>query len=301
MEKKMNGIKIGEHIITKELSKEHSIFFVAEIGINHNGSLENARKMIDMAKRWGCDAVKFQKRTPERCVPEWKKDQIRETPWGKIPYLEYKKKVEFGREEYDAIDTYCREKGILWSASAWDLPSFEFLKQYDLPFHKVASAKLTHRELLEAIADTGKPVFLSTGMSTSKEIKKAVNILEENPLVINHCCSSYPAKAEELNLLRIKTLQKKYPEHIIGYSGHEKGIAPSLVAVMLGARAIERHITLDRAMWGSDQSASLEVPGLRRLIRNLNKLPIWLGHGENRISETERKIKKKLRDKDTLL
>jgi sialic acid synthase SpsE/CMP-N-acetylneuraminic acid synthetase len=277
---------------------EH-IFFIAEIGINHNGSMENAKKLIDMAVKCGADAVKFQKRVPELCVPEWKKDQIRQTPWGKIPYLEYKKKIEFGGSEYRQIDEYCKQKNIPWFASPWDVPSAEFLEQFNIPYYKIASAKLTDRRLLETVRDFGKLVFLSTGMSTEAEIRKAVEILGENTIIL-HCNSSYPAPDKELNLNYIKTLQNQFPEHIIGYSGHEFGISASLIAAELGAKVIERHITLDRAMWGSDQSASIEFSGLRRLIRNLRKLEKWKGDGIKRITEKEQKAREKLRNVKSL-
>ncbi|OUJ18091.1 Sialic acid synthase [Methanonatronarchaeum thermophilum] len=284
-----------------EISEESDPFFIAEIGINHNGSLDNAKEMIDMAADFDADAVKFQKREPDICVPEHKKDQVRETPWGDITYLEYKKKIEFGKKEYDEIDEYCKDKDIVWSASAWDLPSFEFIEQYDIPFHKVASAKLTDKKLLQKIKNTGKPVFLSTGGSTMQQIKKAVKIFEEsNKLVIMQCNANYPSEINELDLNVIKTLKKEFPEHIIGYSGHEKGISPSLVAAALGAKVIERHITIDRAMWGSDQSASLDRPGLRRLIRDVKNIPKMLGNEEKTVYENEEKVMKKLRNKKTL-
>ena len=293
----MKRIKIGNKII----SEDSDPFFVAEIGINHNGSLEIAKKLIDMAAMLGADAVKFQKRTPEICVPENKKNVLRETPWGTMTYLEYKKRIEFGKEEYDEINRYCKEKGILWSASAWDLPSFDFIENYDVPFHKVASAKLTYKELLERIKATRKPVFLSTGGSTLEQVKKAVKLLEDtNPLVILHCNSGYPAKDEELNLRVIETFKREFPNHLIGYSGHEEGITASVVAAVLGAKVIERHITLDRAMWGTDQAASIEYSGLRRLIRDLHKLNIWLGDGIKRVYDDEKNVMSKLRDKNTL-
>jgi len=293
----MKEIKMENKII----SEESPVFFIAEIGINHNGSLKLAKQMIDVAAMLGADAVKFQKRTPELCVPEAKKNIPKETPWGTITYLEYKKRIEFGEKEYKEIDRYCKEKGILWTASAWDIPSFDFIESFDVPFHKVASAKLTDKELLEKIRETKKPVFLSTGGSTSDQIKKAVCLLEAtNPLVILHCNSGYPARDEELNLKVIETLKKEFPNHIIGYSGHEEGITASITAATLGAKVIERHITLDRAMWGTDQAASIEYSGLRRLIRDLKKLPLWLGDGKKKVYETEKKVMEKLRNKDTI-
>lgn len=292
----MKNIRIKEKII----SDTSPVFFVAEIGINHNGSLENAKKLIDMAYLCGVDAVKFQKRTPEICVPEHKKQQIYETPWGDIPYIEYKKKVEFGEKEYREIDTYCKNKNMLWFASPWDIPSVDFLENFNVPCYKIASAKLTDRELLEKIRDLKKPIFLSLGMSTEEEIQKAIEVLKNNDLILMHSNSTYPAPDLDLNLNYIKTLKKKNPEYIIGYSGHELGISASLIAVQLGAKVIERHITLDRAMWGSDQAASIEFSGLRRLIRDISKLEIWKGDGIKRVTESELRIRDKLRNKNTL-
>ncbi|MCK4997460.1 N-acetylneuraminate synthase family protein [Candidatus Pacearchaeota archaeon] len=288
-------------IENKIISKESPVFFIAEIGINHNGSVDSAKKMIDMAVETGCDAVKFQKRTPEICVPEHQRNKLRDTPWGEMTYFDYKKKIEFGEKEYNEIDRYCKEKNILWTASTWDIPSLDFIEKFNVSFHKIASAKITDREMLEKIRDTGKPVVLSTGASTIDQIKKAVKIFQgNNEICLLHCNSGYPAKDEELNLNAIKTLQEEFPDLIIGYSGHEQGIAATLVAATLGAQVIERHITLDRTVWGTDQAASVEIQGLKRLMRDLRKLPIWLGTGEKIVYETEKKVMEKLRDKDTL-
>lgn len=292
----MKDIRIKDKVI----SEKAPIFFVAEIGINHNGSLDIAKKLIDMALLCGADAVKLQKRTPEICVPEHKKHRIHETLWGDITYLDYRKKIEFGKKEYDEIDEYCKIKNVIWFASPWDLPSVDFLEEFNIPCYKIASAKLTDRELLEKVSRLNKPIFLSLGMSTEKEIDKAINILKDNELILLHCNSSYPANDHELNLKYIQVLKDKYPNHIIGYSGHEHGIAASLVAGELGAMVVERHITLDRAMWGSDQGASLEFSGLRRLVRDLKKLHIWKGNGIKRVTEAEKRMREKLRDKNTL-
>ena len=292
----MKEIRIKNKII----SADSPIFFVGEIGINHNGSIENAKKLIDMANLCEIDAVKFQKRTPEICVPEHKKNEIRETPWGDITYLEYRKKIEFGEEEYKQIDEYCKTKNTIWYASPWDIPSVDFLEQFNVPCYKIASAKLTDRELLEKVSKLDKPIFLALGMSTEEEIDKAIKVLKNNDLVLMHCNSSYPAPDNELNLNFIKTLKKKYPDHIIGYSGHELGISASLIAAELGAKVIERHITLDRAMWGTDQAASIEYSGLRRLIRDLRKLEVWKGDGVKKVSKAEKIVRDKLRDKNTL-
>lgn len=292
----MNKIRIGD----KTISEESPVFFTGEIGINHNGSLEVAKKIIDLAVICSADSVKFQKRTPEICVPEDVRDRIKETPWGDMTYFEYKKRIEFGEEEYREIDKYCKDKGIIWYASSWDILSAEFLEKLDVPCYKIPSAKLTDREMLETIRDFGKPVFLATGMSTEEEIDKAVDVLSGTDLVILHCNSSYPAVNEELNLQYIKVLKEKYPDAVIGYSGHELGISASLVAAVLGAKVIEKHITLDRAMWGTDQGASIDFSGLRRIIRDLKTIPVWLGDGVKKVYDSEVKVKEKLRDKDTL-
>lgn len=292
----MNKIRIGD----KTISEESPVFFTGEIGINHNGSLEVAKKIIDLAVICSADSVKFQKRTPEICVPEDVRDRIKETPWGDMTYFEYKKRIEFGEEEYREIDKYCKDKGIIWYASSWDILSAEFLEKLDVPCYKIPSAKLTDREMLETIRDFGKPVILATGMSTEEEIDKAVDVLSGTDLVILHCNSSYPAVNEELNLQYIKVLKEKYPDAVIGYSGHELGISASLVAAVLGAKVIEKHITLDRAMWGTDQGASIDFSGLRRIIRDLKTIPVWLGDGVKKVYDSEVKVKEKLRDKDTL-
>ena len=292
----MKEIKIKNKVI----SEKSPIFFIAELGINHIGSIETAKKLIDLANLCDADAVKFQKRTPDLCVPEHKKNQIYETPWGDIPYIEYKKKIEFGYEEYKEIDIYCKEKEIIWFASPWDLPSVDFLEKFDVPCYKIASAKLTDRQLLEKVSQLNKPIFLSLGMSTEEEIEKAINLLKDKDLILLHCNSSYPSHDNELNLNYIRTLKKIYPNNIIGYSGHELGISASLIAAQLGAKVIERHITLDRAMWGSDQAASLDFSGLRRLIRDLKKLDTWKGNGIKQVYDSEKKVREKLRDKNTL-
>jgi len=287
----LKGKKIGDGV---------KPVFIGEVGINHNGSVEIAKRIIDMAKICGVEFIKFQKRIPEICVPEDVRDRIIETPWGEMTYFDYKKRVEFGVDEFKIIDNYCKEKQIIWFSSVWDVPSVDFMEKFDIPCYKIPSAKLTDKELLEKLRKIGKPIILSTGMSTQDEIDKAVAFLNDTKLVIMHCNSSYPSKDEELNLNCIKSLIKKYPQHIIGYSGHEEGISPSLVAALLGAKLIERHITIDRAMWGTDQGASIEFSGLRRLVRDLNLIDKWLGDGIKRLYESEIPIKKKLRDKETL-
>jgi N-acetylneuraminate synthase len=267
---------------------------IAEIGINHNGSLETCKKLIDIATMAGCDSVKFQKRNPDVCVPEHQKSVMRETPWGEMTYLEYKYKVEFEKPEYDEIDKHCKERGIEWSASPWDLDSLEFLAQYDIPYIKIPSAHLTNIPLLEASVATGKRVIASTGMSTLEEIDKAVEVLKKGDFALLHCNSTYPAPLEELNLNCIKTLKERYNCEV-GYSGHEFRLGTSVSAVYLGATIIERHITLDRTMWGTDQLCSIEPQGLIKLVKGIRELEIALGDGNKVVTKSEEKIKKKLR------
>ena len=272
------------------------IYFIAEAGINHNGSLDTALKLIDVAVEAGCDAVKFQKRTPEICVPLSMREVMRETPWGSMTYFDYKKKTEFGQEEYDAINDYARFKKIDWSASAWDIPSLEFLDQYKLPFHKIASALSTNKEFVFQVARRGILTYASIGMCTYEEIDYVVETFQnaKTPLVLMHTVSTYPAKESDLNLRMIKTLEQKY--HLpIGYSGHETSVSPSIVAGTLGAVAIERHITLDRAMWGTDHAASLEPNGLKNLVGSLRKIDIVLGDGIKKTIPGESTIAAKLR------
>jgi len=270
-------------------------YIIAEIGINHNGSVELAKKMIAGAATAGADAVKFQKRTPEICVP---KDQWyieRDTPWGRMTYIDYRYKVEFGKDEYAEIDRFCKEHNINWFASCWDEPSVDFIEQFDVPAYKAPSASLTDIELLKKMKSTGKPLIISTGMSTMEEIESAVNSIGHDNLLIAHATSTYPCKVEELNLRVINTLQNKYPDIPIGYSGHEVGLAPTWAAVTLGACFVERHITLDRAMWGTDQAASVEIGGLIRLISNIRDIENSLGDGIKRVYESEMSSRKKLR------
>lgn len=283
-------IKIGNRLI----GDGHPAYIIGEIGINHNGSLEIAKKLIHKAKEAGMDAVKFQKRTPEICVPEHQRNLLRETPWGLISYLDYRYKVEFGREEYQEIDRYAKEIGIQWFASSWDLPSLEFIESFDPVTHKLPSALLTDHQLLRALKATGKPLIISTGMSTLEEIRAAMDILGEDNLVLCHTTSSYPCKPEELNLNMIGTLKQMY-RCPVGYSGHEVGLVPSAVAVALGACLIERHITLDRAMWGSDQAASVEPQGMEKLVKYIRVTEAGLGDGLKTVYESEQSSLKKLR------
>lgn len=271
-------------------------YIIAEIGINHNGNLEIAKKLIDIAVLSGCDAVKFQKRNPDVCVPEHQKNILRDTPWGQMTYLEYKYKVEFGKVEYDEINKYCKEKGIAWSASPWDLDSFEFLNQYNLPFIKLPSAMLTNDELVKACSKSNKKLIVSTGMSTEEEITHAIDIIKEHTkdFAILHCNSTYPAPLHELNLSTIKTLKDKYNCEV-GYSGHEFRIGTTVAAIYLGATIIERHITLDRTMWGTDHLSSVEPQGLIKLVKGIRELEEAYGDGIIQVTESEKIIRNKLR------
>lgn len=283
-------IKLGNRLV----GDGQPAYLIGEIGINHNGSLENAKELIRAAKKAGLDAVKFQKRTPELCVPAHQRDQMRETPWGYITYLDYRYKVEFDEKAYREIDRFCKELGIDWFASSWDVPSVEFIEQFNPPTHKVASALLTDHSLLRAMRDTGKPLIVSTGMSTVEEISAAMEILGEDNLILCHTTSSYPCPPEELNLRMIQTLKDTY-RCPIGYSGHEVGLVPSAVAVALGACLVERHITLDRAMWGSDQSASVEPQGIATLVKYIRVTESSLGDGVKKVYDSEKSSLSKLR------
>ena len=271
-------------------------YIIAEIGINHNGCLETAKRLIDVASVAGCDAVKFQKRNPDVCVPEHQKGVMRDTPWGRMTYLEYKYKVEFEKEEYDEINKYCKERGIAWSASPWDLDSLEFLDQYEIPFIKIPSAMLTNEKLIRKTAQTGKKVILSTGMSTMEEVNQAVVWLlsEQSEFALLHCNSAYPAPLEDLNLSCIQTLKDTYGCEV-GYSGHEFRLGTTVASIYLGATILERHITLDRSMWGSDHLSSIEPQGLIKLVRGVRELEIAFGDGIKRVTEGELPSRKKLR------
>ncbi len=269
---------------------------IAEIGINHNGSIELAKKMIDLASKYKMDVVKFQKRDPNICVPDKYKDLYRETPWGNMTYLEYKKKIEFGRKEFDVIHKYCKKKKIKWFASAWDIESQKFLKKYNSKYNKIASAMITNLKFLDFVAKEKKHTFISTGMTNLKDIKNAVKIFKKNKcdFTLMHCVSSYPAPEENLNLNTINTLRNKF-KCSVGYSGHENSVSPSLYAFLLGASVIERHITLDRSMWGTDQSASLSEPGIKNLVELINKSQTILGNGIKTKSKEDKKLEKKFR------
>ena len=272
------------------------VFFTAEIGINHNGDLEIAKKLIDVAIEAGCDAVKFQKRTVENVYSKEVLDTPRESPWGKTT-REQKLGLEFEKDEYDTIDQYCKKRNIEWYASSWDIDSQSFLQQYDLKYNKIASAILTNTELLKTVAEEKKHTFISTGMSTIEEIEIAVNIFkkQECPFELMHSNSSYPMKNEEANLNCIKTLKEKFDCNV-GYSGHEASASSiSVPAALLGATSIERHITLDRTMYGSDHAASLEPRGLYLLVRDIHMLDVILGDGVKRVWPSELIKKKRLR------
>lgn len=276
-------------------NKPSNIFVIAEIGINHNGDMEVAKALVDVAIRAGCDAVKFQKRSVEIVYSPEILASPRESPWGSTQ-REQKFGLEFDSSDYAEIDSYCRQKGILWSASAWDVPSLEFLEDFNPPFHKVASAMLTHLDFIEKVASLGRSTLVSTGMSVIEDIDRAVAIFRKHgtPLCLLHTVSTYPSNEEDLNLLTIQTLRDRYGVPV-GYSGHESSVSPSVVAAALGATVIERHITLDRSMYGSDQAASLEENGLRQLVGSLRKIPALLGDGIKRWAPGEDEVARKLR------
>lgn len=273
----------------------HPAYIIAEVGINHNGDIAIAKKIIDAAVHAGADAVKFQKRTPELSTPPEQQTQMRETPWGYITYLHYRYKVEFNEEQYREIDRYCEEKKIDWLVSVWDEPSVDFMQRFETPAYKIPSASLTDHHLLKYVRKTGRPLIISTGMSTMKQIHRAVDVIGNENLLIMHCTSTYPCEPEELNLNMIGTLRKEFPQNPIGYSGHEVGLVPSAVAIALGASAIERHITLDRAMWGSDQAASVEPGGFERLVKYIRVTEASLGDGVKKVYESEMNSLKRLR------
>jgi N-acetylneuraminate synthase len=273
----------------------HPVYITAEIGINHNGDLANAIALIDHAVDSGCDAVKFQKRMPEISTPRDQWELQRDTPWGRMSYIYYRHRVEFGVEEYATIDQHAKRRGIAWFASPWDLQSVDFLEAFDVPAHKVASACLTDDELLRRMRATRRTIILSTGMSTMRQIRHAVEVLGSDNIILCHATSTYPAPVAELNLKMIYALQAEFPNVPIGYSGHETGLQTTVAAVAMGAVFVERHITLDRSMWGSDQAASIEPQGLARLVRDVRVISEAMGDGVKRIYDGERAAMKKLR------
>jgi len=277
-----------------EIGKNRPVYIIAEIGINHNGDIAIAKQLMDVAAQSGCNAVKFQKRTPAICVPEEQKLQMRETPWGTMTYLEYKERTEFGQSEYEQIDAYAKKLDIHWFASPWDLPSVDFLLGFSPVCIKVASASLTDTALLSKIAATKVPLILSTGMSTMDEIESAVALISNTQFGLAHATSTYPCQPTELNLRMIQTLDSKFKVPV-GYSGHETGLATTVAAVAMGATFIERHITLDRSMWGTDHSASVEPTGLDRLVRDIRNTETALGNGVKCVFDSELPVKARLR------
>ena len=287
-------------------------YIIAEIGINHQGDINIAKRLIDIAAAAGCNAVKFQKRNPDICVPEEQKSKPRSWQGEDMTYLEYKYKIEFGKKEYDEIDRYCKQQNIAWSASPWDLDSLDFLTQYNLPFIKIPSAMITNEDLMFAAKRTGKKVIISTGMSTFSEIERAISVLKlpgdtaktlrpfhlnekaDNNFAVLHCNSTYPAPLNELNLSAIKTLKDRFKCEV-GYSGHEMTLGTTVSSVLLGATILERHITLDRNMEGSDHSGSVTPHGLFKLVSGIRELEQAYGDGEIKVTESEIPVRKKLR------
>lgn len=268
-------------------------FVIAEIGINHNGSVDLAKRMIDEAVMAGCDAVKFQKRTVAKVYTPEELDVYRPNYYGSTN-RDLKLGLELSYEDYCIIDEYCRDKKIMWFASCWDLDSVDFIEQFDVPCHKVASAMLTDDEFLLKLKSLGKPILLSTGMSSMEEIRHAVDLLGEDNLVLFHCTSTYPTNHTEINLRVIEAFREEF-SCPIGYSGHERGLLPSILSVELGANSVERHITVDRTLWGSDQAASLEPEGLRRMVRDIREVKKILGDGNKKVYDSELPVRDKLR------
>lgn len=280
----------------REIGEGHPVYMIGEIGLNHNSDLQIVKKLIDATFACGWDCVKFQKRNPDVCVPERQKNQPKDTPWGPMTYLEYKHRMEFRKWDYDYIDTYCQAKPIDWAASVWDRDSLDFMMGYDVPFIKIPSAMLIDTELLSWVAGWRKPIILSTGMSTVEEIDKAVSVLEgvvPGNYILMHCNSTYPTPPGEVNLRALTFLKDRY-QCIIGYSGHEQGLEPSVMSVALGASVIERHITLDHNMWGTDQAASLEIHAMDMLGKRVKEATLCLGDGVKRITQSEWEIRQKL-------
>jgi len=286
----VRDVRIGDRWI----GRHHPAYIAGEIGINHNGDLEIARRLVDLAADAGCDAVKFQKRTPELCVPADQRDLMRQTPWGYISYLDYRRRVEFSRWDYEQLIEHCAARGVGWFASCWDEHSVDFIEYFSPPCYKVQSAAVTDLPLLRKIAATGRPVILSTGMSSMEQIRAAVSLFDTSRLVIAHSTSTYPCPPEELNLQMIGTLAREFPCPI-GYSGHETGVSTTTAAVALGACYVERHITLDRTMWGSDQSASLPPDELARLVFEIRSLANAMGDGVKQVYESEIPAMRRLR------
>jgi N-acetylneuraminate synthase len=290
----MNTFRVSSK---RSIGAGQPVYIIAEIGINHNGSLDIAKRLIDEAVQAGVDAVKFQKRTPELCTPRDQWHLERDTPWGRMSYINYRHMIELGLDEYGAIDSYCKEKGIDWFVSCWDEAAVDFMEQFDPGIYKFASASLTDHDLIARVKRTGRPYILSTGMSTMSEITEAIDKFGTDNLMVAHSTSAYPCPPQELNLRMVETLMDLYPDTPIGYSGHETGLATTVAAVALGACFVERHFTLDRAMWGSDHAASVEPQGMQKLVRDIRDLELGLGDGVKRVYESEMGAMKRLRRK----
>jgi N-acetylneuraminate synthase len=274
----------------------NKILVIGEIGINHNGSLETAIDLINECKNAGVDVVKFQKRNPDICVPEDQKSKLRDTPWGKMSYLEYKKKIEFEQREYNFIEAHCKKIGIQWTASVWDIPSFHFINSYNVPYIKIPSASITDKELLMEINKKSiKPIMISTGMSTLEEIKQCVSTLQDKIDSVLLCNSSYPSDYSEIDLNAMSLLRDLFPGLKVGYSGHEMDILPSILACGAGAQIIERHVTLDKNMWGTDHKSSLDITQLKELVSSIRKAEIVMGERKIMVYEKEKEMLKKLR------
>jgi N-acetylneuraminate synthase len=278
----------------------HPAYIIAEIGINHNGSLDIAKKLIEQAAHAGCDAVKFQKRTPELCTPKDQWHLEGDTPWGRMTYINYRKLIEFGYEEYAVIDAYCKQLNIDWFASCWDEEAVDFIECFKPSLYKFASASLTDHALIAKVKSLNKPYILSTGMSTMNQIQQTIERFGSHNLLIAHSTSAYPCAPNELNLTMIETLQALYPQIPVGYSGHETGLATTVAAVVMGACFVERHFTLDRAMWGSDQAASVEPQGMQKLVRDIRDFEEAMGDGIKRVYDSELGPMKRLRKINTL-
>src|SRR5262249_10105653 len=289
----MRTLSFGDRLI----GEGQPTYIVAEIGINHNGSLDIAQRLIDAAANAKCDAVKFQKRTPELCVPPQQRDQIRQTPWGMMSYLDYRRRREFKFDDYARLVAHCRSRSIDWFTSCWDESAVDFIEWFEPVGYKIPSAALTDVGLLQRFRQTSRPLILSTGMSTMHQIESAVGILGPENLLITHATSTYPCPLGELNLRMIETIRSRF-ECPVGYSGHEVGLATTVAAVCLGASLVERHITLDRAMWGTDQAASVEPRGLERLVEYIRDIEAAMGDGVKTVYESERAVMQKLRRTD---
>ena len=286
----INSVKVGDRLV----GPGQPVYIIAEIGINHNGDMKIAKDLIEMSAKAGVDAVKFQKRTPELCVPEDQRNVMRETPWGTMTYMDYRYKVEFEEKEYKELADYAASFNVHLFASPWDIVSVDFLAKMKHPVIKIASASITDMELLKKVADSGLPIIMSTGMSTIEQIDAAVAVLPKDRLLIAHATSAYPCEVDELNLKMIPVLAEKY-QVPTGYSGHETGLQSTVAAIALGATFIERHVTLDRAMWGSDQAASVEPTGLQKLVRDIRVVERALGDGVKKVYESELKPMQRLR------